>query len=125
MATFLDYIKKGDASKATSMIESVLNQKTLQFIKEQRADVSKAVYGDNDDTEEEELTEGKRTDPYDGPFPRKRHSHKCKSCVARGQYNSVACYKSHCTRPQLTDTCSWCRTDPSYSHEGSDQKDYK
>lgn len=47
MATFLDYIKHGDASKATLIIESVLKQKTLQFIKEQRADVSKAVYDDD------------------------------------------------------------------------------
>ena len=52
----------------------------------------------------------KRTDPYTGPFPRKRHSHKCKSCEEKfGQYNAVACYKSQCTRPQAVETCSWCK----------------
>lgn len=50
----------------------------------------------------------KRTDPYTGPFPRKRHSHKCIKCEERGQYASVACYKSQCTRPQTTQQCSWC-----------------
>lgn len=51
---------------------------------------------------------GKRTLPYAGPFPRGKHSHKCASCEERGQYNAVACYKSKCTKPQLTATCSWC-----------------
>lgn len=51
----------------------------------------------------------KRTDPYAGPFPRKRHSHRCKTCETRGQINAVACYKSRCTRPQTAETCSWCR----------------
>lgn len=51
----------------------------------------------------------KRTEPYTGPFPRKRHSHRCKGCEQRGQLNAVACYKSRCTRPQLTETCAWCK----------------
>lgn len=51
----------------------------------------------------------KKTDPYTGPFPRKKHSHKCLGCIPRGQYNAVACYKKGCTMPQTTETCSWCR----------------
>lgn len=52
----------------------------------------------------------KRTDEYTGPFPRKRHSHRCTGCAkAYGQYNAVACYKSQCTRPQLVEQCSHCR----------------
>jgi hypothetical protein len=54
-------------------------------------------------------TAHKRTDPYTGPFPRKRHSHRCKGCEAHGQYNAVAFYKQRCTCPQLTEACSWCR----------------
>lgn len=51
-----------------------------------------------------------RRDPYTGPFPRKRHSHRCEGCAQKyGQYNAVACYKSQCTRPQLTSVCSWCK----------------
>lgn len=47
---------------------------------------------------------------YVGPFPRKKHSHKCPSlgCKMRGQINAVACYKSHCQRPQR-DLCSFCK----------------
>lgn len=56
----------------------------------------------------------KRTDTYTGPFPRKRHSHRCKGCEKRGQYNAVACYKSQCCKPQLSETCSWC-AEPNYS----------
>ena len=54
------------------------------------------------------VTPGPRSMPYAGPFPRGRHSHKCKGCETRGQYNAVACYKSKCTKPQLTATCAWC-----------------
>ena len=50
-----------------------------------------------------------KKEPYNGPFPRKKHSHKCLGCVPRGQINAVACYKAHCTKPQLTDTCNWCK----------------
>jgi hypothetical protein len=42
---------------------------------------------------------------YEGPFPRKRHSHKCLNCGG----NSVACYKTRCTRSQRVDSCQWCR----------------
>lgn len=53
----------------------------------------------------------KRTEPYTGPFPRKRHSHRCKGCeVTVGQFNAVACYKKHCTKPQLVETCEWCKS---------------
>lgn len=51
----------------------------------------------------------KRTDEYTGPFPRKRHSHRCLGCsVKHGQRNAVGCYKQHCTRPQTTQNCGWC-----------------
>jgi len=53
---------------------------------------------------------GVRSQPYNGPFPRKKHSHHCRGCESRGQINSVACYKTKCTRPQLTATCAWCAT---------------
>jgi hypothetical protein len=46
--TFIEAIKKGDASNATTLIETVLNRKTLAYIKEQKAVVSKGVYGDSD-----------------------------------------------------------------------------
>ena len=49
--TFLDYLKQGDATKATALIETVLKKKTLAFIKEHKAEVSKTVY--NKDEEEE------------------------------------------------------------------------
>ena len=47
---------------------------------------------------------------YEGPFPRKKHSHKCPGlgCKMRRQINAVACYKSHCIRPQK-DLCHSCR----------------
>ena len=53
----------------------------------------------------------KRTDPYSGPFPRKRHSHRCLGCAERpyASDRAVACYKSHCTMPQLVFECSYCR----------------
>jgi len=57
----------------------------------------------------EEDSPRKRTEPYSGPFPRKKHSHRCKGCEQKFyQLNAVACYKSHCTKPQLVETCSWC-----------------
>lgn len=46
----------------------------------------------------------KRTDPYTGPFPRKRHSHRCLKCGG----NSVACYKAQCTKPQTIAQCKYC-----------------
>lgn len=48
---------------------------------------------------------GVRSQPYTGPFPRKRHSHYCRACGG----NAVACYKSQCTRPQRQDVCTWCK----------------
>ena len=54
------------------------------------------------------VADGPRSRPYAGPFPRGKHSHHCRGCESRGQINSVACYKSKCTAPQLTATCSWC-----------------
>jgi hypothetical protein len=50
---------------------------------------------------------GIRSQPYTGPFPRGKHSHKCKGCEQRGQY-AVACYKSKCAKPQLVATCEFC-----------------
>jgi hypothetical protein len=49
-----------------------------------------------------------REQPYTGPFPRKRHSHRCAGCVRRGQLAAVACYKTQCASPQLTQSCAWC-----------------
>jgi hypothetical protein len=55
----------------------------------------------------------KRTDarrmPYTGPFPRKRHYHRCPQCKNHGG-NGVNCYKQKCALPVLlSDPCSWCR----------------
>jgi hypothetical protein len=43
------------------------------------------------------------TKPYDGPFPRPRHSHRCQACEC-----AVYCYKSQCTKPQSEVECSSC-----------------
>lgn len=40
---------------------------------------------------------------YAGPFPRKKHSHRCKTC-GQGTY----CYKARCTKPQRVEQCFWC-----------------
>jgi hypothetical protein len=50
----------------------------------------------------------KRMQPYSGPFPRKRHSHRCLKCEKSG-HNSVACYKAGCRLAQTIEVCSWCR----------------
>jgi hypothetical protein len=55
----------------------------------------------------------KRTDtrrmPYTGPWPRKRHYHRCPKCREHGG-GGVNCYKSRCTLPVLlSGPCSWCR----------------
>jgi len=54
------------------------------------------------------IAAGPRSQPYAGPFPRGKHSHRCKGCEARNGQGAVACYRAKCTRPQLTATCSWC-----------------
>lgn len=47
--------------------------------------------------------------PYSGPFPRKRHYHRCPKCVERGGAG-VNCYKQRCTKPVFLSTpCGWCR----------------
>ena len=47
--------------------------------------------------------------PYSGPFPRKRHYHRCPKCKEKGS-NGVNCYKQRCTTPVLMSVpCSWCR----------------
>jgi hypothetical protein len=46
--------------------------------------------------------------PYSGAFPRKRHSHRCDECAARG-HRPVYCYKSKCTLGRRVRRCSWCR----------------
>ena len=56
-----------------------------------------------------QVSAGPRSMPYTGPFPRGRHSHKCRGCEHKGQFNAVACYKSQCRKPQLTATCEYCR----------------
>lgn len=55
------------------------------------------------------IVSGKRTEPYNGPFPRGKHSQRCAGCVLFGQYNAVACYKQKCTIPQLTSVCVCCQ----------------
>ncbi len=47
--------------------------------------------------------------PYPGPFPRKRHAHRCLNC---GQGRSTACYKAHCTLPRVVTSCPFCRVSP-------------
>lgn len=49
--TFLEYVKRGEISKATALVETVLKQKTRAFINEARAEVAGATYG-TDLTEE-------------------------------------------------------------------------
>lgn len=50
-----------------------------------------------------------RREVYTGPFPRKRHYHRCPECKGRGS-NGVNCYKQRCTDPVLLPhTCGWCR----------------
>ena len=47
--------------------------------------------------------------PYNGPWPRKRHYHRCPKCKDHGG-NGVNCYKSRCSAPVLlSGPCSWCR----------------
>jgi hypothetical protein len=48
---FLDYIKEGDAIKATALIEVVLKKKTLAYINEHKAEVTKSVYNKEDEEE--------------------------------------------------------------------------
>lgn len=48
---------------------------------------------------------GKRSEAYTGPFPRKRHSHRCLRCGG----NAVACHKAQCTVAPVTGTCKYCR----------------
>jgi hypothetical protein len=53
-----------------------------------------------------------KTEPYTGPFPRARHSHKCLTCARRGtEPVPVACYKTKCTLPKYTLNCAYCRKD--------------
>jgi hypothetical protein len=51
-----------------------------------------------------------RRDEYTGPFPRKRHYHRCFKCKSHGS-NGVNCYKQRCTTPVILEDrpCSWCR----------------
>lgn len=54
-----------------------------------------------------------RMDPraleYAGPWPRKRHYHRCPKCHDHGS-NGTNCYKTRCTTPVLMSSpCSWCR----------------
>lgn len=56
------------------------------------------------------------TKPYAGPFPRKRHYHRCPKCFDRGG-NGVNCYKSKCTLPRDLKVCSWCGTTEFFTDE--------
>jgi len=50
-----------------------------------------------------------RRSPYVGPWPRKKHYHRCPKCKEHGS-NGVNCYKSRCSAPVLlSSSCSWCR----------------
>ena len=40
---------------------------------------------------------------YPGPFPRKKHSHRCETCGA-----GVYCYKTACSKPQRIAVCNYC-----------------
>lgn len=53
---FLECVKNGETLKATVLLETVLKQKTLAFIKESKAEISQAVYG-NDDEDVEDIEE--------------------------------------------------------------------
>lgn len=57
--TFLECVKNGDASKATALIETVLKQKTLEYINEQKAEVSEAVYSSENLDEAKALNDAK------------------------------------------------------------------
>lgn len=48
-----------------------------------------------------------QTEPYAGPFPRKRHYHRCAKCVGRG-FNGVYCYKAKCSLPRDLAGCLSC-----------------
>lgn len=41
---------------------------------------------------------------YAGPFPRKKHSHRCEKC-GEASY----CYQTGCKLPQRLEICRWCR----------------
>ena len=51
---------------------------------------------------------------FAGPFPRKRHSHRCPLCTS-----SVACYKAQCRKPQriTREQCPYCRPVQRRPHE--------
>ena len=65
----------------------------------------------------------KSQEPYNGPFPRNKHSHKCPGagCKARGQYNAVGCYKKNCTHPK-SHLCPSCRQDAARESAGHDHQ---
>lgn len=50
-----------------------------------------------------------RTETYPGPWPRKRHSHRCMHCWNDRMQPAVYCYKRKCAQPQQTDRCECCR----------------
>lgn len=51
----------------------------------------------------------KQTEPYAGPFPRKRHFHRCETCWATRKQGAVYCYKTKCSKPQSSEDCALCR----------------
>jgi hypothetical protein len=45
---------------------------------------------------------------YEGPFPRKRHSHTCARCLRERGQGAVACYRAKCTKLQRSESCGAC-----------------
>lgn len=41
--------------------------------------------------------------PYNGPFPRCKHTHRCTNCG-----DGSNCYKAKCNKPQRVPRCQWC-----------------
>jgi hypothetical protein len=49
-----------------------------------------------------------RNEPYTGPFPRPRHSHRCENCWESRRQGAVYCYKQNCKRAQRIESCEVC-----------------
>lgn len=50
-----------------------------------------------------------KTAPYSGPWPRKRHYHRCETCWRTRKQGAVYCYKGKCSRPLSVESCECCR----------------
>ena len=73
MATVIDHILAGETHKATTLIETLLKQKTLEFINEAKTEVAESVYGGLEEGEyddgEEDLIEAKMVKCTEKTFP--------------------------------------------------------